>query len=88
MNCRDEIKIDQEKYKHNEDYRKIIQNRFKDDLVQPFDKHNQKNPEFIKRYGTEFYKRKSIQKNEEPVQTDKNKKTRIILGHSKWSKVI
>lgn len=80
-----EIKIDQEKYKHNESYRRYIQNYFKDDLVQPFDgKEDKKNPEFIKRYGTDFYKKKPTQKVEEPTQDDKNK--RVILGHSKWSK--
>lgn len=80
---RGDIKIDQEKFKHNESYRRYIQNYFKDDVVQPFTKEDKKNPEFIKRYGTNFYKAKpKIHAEEEPLKKNK----RVILGRSKWSK--
>ena len=79
-----DVKIDQEKYKHNESYRIYIQNYFKDDLVQPFINGlpHKKNPEFIKRYGEKFYKEKpKVHAEEEPPKKNK----RVILGHSKWS---
>lgn len=80
---RGETKIDVEKYKHNEGYRQMIQNYFKDDLVQPFIKKDQKNPEFIKRYGTKFYKDKP--RIMPPEVPEINNKKRVILHNSKQS---
>ena len=81
---RGEIKIDQEKYKHNESYRGYIQNYFKDDLVQPFIKRDQKNPEFIKRYGTKIYKIDKPKQVEPEPENFVNKK-RVILHNSRKS---
>ena len=78
-----EVIIDKNKYKHNEDYRRMIQNRFKDELTQPYKKNGVKNPEFIKRYGEDFYKPKVKVHAEEDIEEPKRK--RVILRSSRGS---
>ena len=78
-----EVVIDQNKYKYNEDYRKIIQNRFKGELTQPYQQNGNKNPEFIKRYGEDFYKKKVIKSHEEIEEEqlrDGTRKKRVIIS--------
>jgi hypothetical protein len=77
------MKINPDKYKHSIDYRQSIQNRFKDDLVQPFTKDNRKNPEFIKRYGEDFYKNKTVKKeiDEEKIEFENRRTERTVIGN-------
>ena len=61
---------------------KGLQLKYKHDLVQPFTKKGERNVEFIKRYGEDFYKKKEIKVHaEEQRQTTR----RIILRRSKGS---